>query len=314
MNDPVRGKSIWTYVVEASTVLALFAAVFLTDKIREQLVAHLPDYVSSYWVPVGQLVAGIILVVLGYRRRDLLTRLCTTLWGVFKSVGRILLMTYTHFLRLLLRPVLSQPQLAEGTQPRKKLHYGDRVLFRHFTTGRYLTSLQGHNNTGPLSSGQQMTFGAPVPDEHSIWVLCPTSDRKLDDFKGQQINSGDVIRMRHESTHQFLHSHSSPSPSERSDPSIEKRFALNLGFQREVTVSLHNNVQDHWHIDPVSKFEIHAKCRFRHNDGVEYLHSHNRTIDISGRAGCYEVTTCRDRNDDDLWVVTPVALSPEIAK
>jgi len=177
-----------------------------------------------------------------------------------------------------------------------KIHYGDPVVFRHFTTGRFLSSLSGQVfSRAQGGSGQQMTFCSVLPDENSIWIFRSDFGRPETDRVGQEIGESDMVRIFHQATSQYLHSHSTPGPSSRSEHPQNQ--------QREVTVATGNNVQDNWLVAQKIPCLLGMKWRFKHSDGHWFLHSHTRELAIAGRSGCSEVTCCSDRNDDDLWFI-----------
>jgi dolichyl-phosphate-mannose--protein O-mannosyl transferase len=180
-----------------------------------------------------------------------------------------------------------------------RIKFGERVYFRHFTTGRYLTSIAGALYDGPSSSGQQMAYGAMVPDENSVWIIGVAGG----DFAAQAgnvVKAGHAIRVLHEETNGYLHSHINRSP-----------VSLQSGdSQREVTVYFNNDENDHWTVANIS--ENTEKWKFRHFDGDFFLHSHNRTAVFTKhwRSDCYEVTACKDKNDDDCWILMPAEPKP----
>jgi hypothetical protein len=72
-----------------------------------------------------------------------------------------------------------------------------------------------------------------------------------------------------------------------------------------VTVVTGSNVQDNWQIAQMGDFEFGVRWRIKHSDGQWFLHSHPYPLAVSGRSGCFEVTCCRDHNDDDFWIILP---------
>jgi len=200
-----------------------------------------------------------------------------------------IIILYGTVLATLLSPVL---------QTRKaKIRYGDSVVFKHFTTGHYLTSIDGQNFSHIDGSGQQITFGAASPDENSCWVIRSSHGNDPRAYDGKEIKEDDVIRIYHLTTNLYLHSHSTPSPTSLGAPVSEQ--------QREVTASAHNNIQDNWSISAKELYTFGTKWRFMHSDGAQYLHSHDRPIGIRGRSNTYEITCCKDKNEDDFWILLP---------
>ncbi|CAN0137959.1 unnamed protein product [Phaeothamnion confervicola] len=194
---------------------------------------------------------------------------------------------YGAVLATLLSPVLQSSKA--------KIRYGDYVVFKHFTTGHYLTSLDGHllNHVG--GSVQQITFGATNPDENSYWVIRSSNGHDPREHDGKEVKVGELIRIYHLATNLYLHSHSTASPKSIGAPPGEQ--------QREVTASAHNNVQDNWTVANKEPYPFGTKWRFMHSDGAQYLHSHDRAVGVKGRSGTNEVTCCKDKNEDDFWVL-----------
>jgi hypothetical protein len=255
-------------------VLGTFALVVLgaTGPIDQSKLKSLPDWVSRtlqpFW-PFRWLAVAVVIGALGYRRRG------------------DLLLGYRRFLEFLLSPVLGN--LVRRKQVRK-IHYGDEVLFKHFTTGRFLTSLQGQAyRQQDGGSGQQKTFGAAMPDLNSVWIIAAEHGRDRSERDGREIQLGDAIRVFHKATGQCLHSHGIAAPN--------SKMAAPGDQQHEVTVAAGNNIQDTWYVAEKHIYLFGAKWKFKHSDGNWFLHSHPFPIDINGRSGSYEVTCCSNHNE-----------------
>lgn len=249
------------------------------------------------WLPVFRGIGG-LLVQYGFYIGGAL------LLGVVYSrrvfLGRVLAKIYVATLRFVLKPVLAP---RKGWAP-QKIHYGDRVTVRHFTTGKFLTSCEGmHYNLLGGGSGQQIVFGASIADDSSVWAIRPPHGQDPFSLHGQEVKEGHPIRIWHEATDGYLHSHGNLSP-----------FSIaNNDVQREVSVYEENNVQDNWRVSTVREGELVTKWRFKHSDGAVALHSHDRPQPLPSpfRSTCYEVTTCPNPNDDDFWVIEQIGPLPE---
>lgn len=71
-------------------------------------------------------------------------------------------------------------------------------------TGRYLTSQYGYNYEG--GSGQQVVFGGGwEPSEDSTFIVIPGHGSEAE--RDNDVNFGEVIRLKHVPTRSNLHSH-----------------------------------------------------------------------------------------------------------
>ncbi|PHZ15087.1 uncharacterized protein RHIMIDRAFT_289581 [Rhizopus microsporus ATCC 52813] len=83
------------------------------------------------------------------------------------------------------------------------IKYGNLIALKHNMTGRYLTSRLGDNYEG--GSGQQKAFaGGWEASSETFFIVLP---RFGDERTGEDVNFGDVIRLKHLETRANLHSH-----------------------------------------------------------------------------------------------------------
>lgn len=230
--------------------------------------------VSSRVIVLGAVL--FLVVLIGYRLRRLLRR------GIVRGTA-LIGVGYGRLIAWVLRPVL--PRVA-GT-----VRYSEPIVFQHFTTGVFLTSLDGRYYNPDPGSGQQVVFGAIVPDDNSVWWIEGQHGGALDAFRGRFVEKGAWVRIYHVASDQYLHSHVDRSPASTDD-----------NVQREVSVSSQNNVQDNWRIEGAGTIPFGTLLRIEHADGNQYLHSHDRECKPSERASSREVTCCPNRNDDDYWI------------
>src|SRR5665213_1585846 len=250
-------------------------------KIDLDTVSPILRRVVSSLEPYKIYLGAFFLLLVGVWQRDRLLR-----W--YHQAGQLLRSIYIRTLARILRPVF--------TESSSTIHYGCRVRFRHFTTGKYLTSLAGLFYTHQGGSTQQIVFGASIPDENSIWILQSPHGSNPDSRLNQDMKFGDVVRIYHEVSGQYLHSHSARSPCSPPPPAAD--------FQREVTVSFQHNAHDNWTIRSLAKLLTGAELRFEHADGGQFLHSHDRLYGVNGRSNSFEVTCCCDDNEDGSWILS----------
>eukprot|EP00833_Pecoramyces_ruminatium_P001870 jgi/Orpsp1_1/1175902/evm.model.c7180000055663.1 len=87
--------------------------------------------------------------------------------------------------------------------------YNSRVYIRHINTnGGYLHS---HNHVYPTGSQQQQVTLYSFSDENSEWLILPSRDNERNKF-GQNLKSGDTVRLQHVPTGRRLHSHDHRPP------------------------------------------------------------------------------------------------------
>lgn len=267
-------------VVSISIILAGIAAVFeLLDhfKITSERILPPSQRAFSFCVEHWRWLVAVLLLVSALIYRRLVARFFR--WIVSSLSG-----AYVKVLAFLLDPLFPQEK--------PEICYSQPVVFQHFTTGKYLTSIDGIYYTHPKGSGQQIVFGASLPDENSIWWIESAHGIDPKSCTGRDVAPATVIRIYHPASDQFLHSHADESPC-----------SVPGNVQREVSVSSQNNVQDNWTITASGQILIGEKLRFEHSDPNQILHSHDRAFQVTGRASCFEITCSSARNEDDIWIL-----------
>ena len=245
-----------------------------------EIIRFATAFLSRFGLYLGLgLVAGLI-----YARRKTVSRWLSILGSTLRSL-------YGRFLSFTLAPVLDSRHAL--------IVYGRKCVLRHFTTGKYLTSIAGRNYSHDGSSTQQVVFGTSIPDINSIWVVFQELDNPRQRSVGAVVSGDEIIRFQHEATGCYLHSHLNPAPSSSSPaPST-----LPVDIQKEVCASTQNNPEDNWRVSCQGRFATGVKVRFIHTSSNNYLHSHDILMSVAGRSNCFEVTCCGHHNDDDFWIL-----------
>ncbi|CAO3668041.1 unnamed protein product [Rhizopus stolonifer] len=89
------------------------------------------------------------------------------------------------------------------------IHYGNLISLKHNMTGRFVTS-QGDNFYEGGSGQQKVYAGEWEPSSATQFIVLP---RVGDERSGEDVNFGDVIRLKHAETRANLHTHPDiPSP------------------------------------------------------------------------------------------------------
>ena len=161
-----------------------------------------------------------------------------------------------------------------------KLQYGIPLKLRHWVTGMILHS---HSDTYKhLHSSQQQEvtcFGGR--DDNDYFIVFSGLGSPIPGTK--YVKDGAIIRLKHKSTGNFLHSHRNiPSPCTR---------------QQEVTCYGCGDDNDNW------RLEVSEGDRFRliHCNTNHALHSHGGFY--FGHHHQQEVTCFGGRDDNDFWTV-----------
>jgi len=132
------------------------------------------------------------------------------------------------------------------------------------------------------------------PDENSIWWLEGRHGLDPRERDGHKLTTGQIARIYHPASDQYLHSHPDQSPC-----------SVPGNVQREVSVSSQNNLQDNWTVTARTTMKMGGHLIFEHSDGNQFLHSHDRVFLVDGRASCLEVTCCGVSNYDNIWLLEP---------
>jgi len=117
--------------------------------------------------------------------------------------------------------------------------------------------LHSHAVTYGSGSGQQSVTGytAGSADPNSFWVIRSQFGGSCE--QGTILNSGDLIRLQHQSTKLFLHSHLHNSP---------------LSSQQEVSCYGPSDTGDNWKVvTPEKSWQRGAKIYLQHVDTGKYL-------------------------------------------
>jgi dolichyl-phosphate-mannose--protein O-mannosyl transferase len=289
---PLHERPIIQWIVIISIVGAFVLAFFVWFKIEPATFFSYSRLAADFCYLHRFYFGTAIFIGLAYLLRRPIRR-------SFVRLGTFLSQFYVKILSFLMRPLVSKWETVlkqEVIQTQQAaVHYGQPVVIQHFTTGKYLTSLDGRYYNHPQGSGQQIVFGASLPDENSIWWIEGPHGVPLSRCADGKVTANTFVRIYHLASDQYLHSHPDESPS--SSPG---------NIQREVSVSSQNNVQDNWKIDSSGNVLTGERLRFEHSERNQFLHSHDRVFLVDGRADSFEVTCFDAHNDDDLWILRHV--------
>jgi len=152
--------------------------------------------------------------------------------------------------------------------------------------------LHSHEVKYGSGSGQQSVTGVSNGDDvNSYWVILNGSN-KPQCRRGEEIKCGDVIRLRHFTTHRNLHSHSFAAPLTQSQNHQEVSAFGEGGVGDD---------GDNWQVVCTSEIWYKTSAvRLRHVVTSKYLSVPGQTF---GRpiAGQYEITATGTISDSSLW-------------
>jgi len=168
--------------------------------------------------------------------------------------------------------------------------YGSRVTLRN---SKYSSGLlHSHPHNYPKGSKQQQITTYLHEDDNNNWIVHRTYETsgssdphdpffEQDDYVPQLLKDGDIVRMYHESTKRYLHSHTIPSP-------------LSAG---EFEVSAYGSVE---HQDPNDLWIVEvAKENYKKSDGnKDSIRSLYTSIRLKHKiTGCYLKTSSKQLPD-----------------
>eukprot|EP00930_Biecheleria_cincta_P095477 TRINITY_DN87438_c0_g1_i1.p1 TRINITY_DN87438_c0_g1~~TRINITY_DN87438_c0_g1_i1.p1 ORF type:complete len:721 (-),score=122.97 TRINITY_DN87438_c0_g1_i1:137-2299(-) len=177
--------------------------------------------------------------------------------------------------------------LVDETELPAVLIYGSRVCLRHAATDVYLHS---HAHGYPSGSGQQQVTGYNGHDDHDNWIVQGPLGQDTDE--GKVVGHGEVLRLSHEHSKRWLHSHNVP--------------AMVSSGQHEVSCfgdAGNSNNDDNWRVEYEGD-----KLRLIHVATNHALHSHERDYP----AECFnqqEITCYAGRDGNDLWIPCDVMIN-----
>jgi len=120
--------------------------------------------------------------------------------------------------------------LGDYTNLGKPLEYGEKIRLEHVPTRRNLHSHGNH--TSPVTKQQEVTCAGEngICDFNDDWVV----ERPAGAVGGGYVNFGETVRLRHNATGAYLHSHN-------------QNFHVQPGnIQQEVTCFRNNDTNDNW--------------------------------------------------------------------
>ena len=175
--------------------------------------------------------------------------------------------------------------------PQVNVKYGDVIALRHTATNCYLNS-RPINYHHSKSSGQQMVTASREIDTNAHWTVEGAYGQPTD--IGQPVQVHDVLRLRHRSTHNFLHSHPNhPAPIEHN--------------QQEVSAYGIADSYDNWRleVEESTTWEIGKRIRLVHVQTNCALHSHasHNNADTGTQQ---EVTAYSGVDENDFWQVDTI--------
>lgn len=181
-------------------------------------------------------------------------------------------------------------QPAAGAEP-PDVTYGSAIKLQH---DKLKVRLHSHEVSYGSGSGQQSVTGftGQPDDANDIWIVkCPNNGRCS---QGDQISSGQAIRLQHMATRKWLHSHLHASP-------LSNNYEVSaFGDDGQ------SDTGDHWKVEIDGKGKVWKqdhKVRLQHVDTWGYLHSHDKKY---GRpiAGQHEVCGVQKSSPNSLWIAT----------
>ncbi|KAI8879005.1 hypothetical protein K501DRAFT_336375 [Backusella circina FSU 941] len=186
-----------------------------------------------------------------------------------------------------------------GSRPTEIVTYGCHISLKHNMTGRFLTSQEGRRYVG--GSEQQAAFaGSWEADDDSTWIVMPGHDGEGE--RGNDVNFGDVVRLKHFTTRANLHSH-----PDIASPVTEQQEVTCFGNDHE---SDRNDewVVERWTLDEEQSDDydeddptwyVGRSFLLRHRDTGLVLHSHEEPWfdDVN------EVTCFDGLDENDRWRV-----------
>lgn len=119
--------------------------------------------------------------------------------------------------------------------------YGSVVSIKHFATNAYLHSLNKNYDGG---SDQQVVTGFQFPDINNYWFIEKEFQKTSVESPFEQIQDGDIIRLRHFQTLRRLHSHDFRPPLSDKDYQFEVSAYGAEGYK--------GNPDDIWRVDIIN--------------------------------------------------------------
>eukprot|EP00245_Coleochaete_scutata_P001263 TRINITY_DN11533_c0_g1_i1.p1 TRINITY_DN11533_c0_g1~~TRINITY_DN11533_c0_g1_i1.p1 ORF type:complete len:224 (+),score=42.77 TRINITY_DN11533_c0_g1_i1:130-801(+) len=167
---------------------------------------------------------------------------------------------------------------------------GSVIKLLHEKTKHRLHSHEVQYGTG---SGQQSVTGFPGQDDGNSYWLVQSGVGEVACKQGEAFKNGAIVRLQHQRTHKWLHSHLHPSP---------------LSNNLEVSCfggDGNSDTGDNWKLDIDGKGKVwlkDQKVRLQHVDTGGFLYSHDKKF---GRpiAGQQEVCAVQGKASDSksLW-------------
>lgn len=151
-----------------------------------------------------------------------------------------------------------------------------------------------------------MVFALDSATEECWWVIKPAHGTSEADTTRSNVNSGDKVRLEHQVTRKNLHSH--PQANFKSPITRQQETTAYGSFGT-------GNDDDNWIIELLegSKLEQGAKVILRHVSTGLVLHSHGDQAHKEYTDGEQEVTCLQRGDDNDVWQISEINISPERA-
>lgn len=184
------------------------------------------------------------------------------------------------------------------------LTYFSQIRLKHRQTGKFLTSHNAHYSHAGGSADQLIVGITLNQDDNSLWLVRPMH---LGDFiksPGDSVSNNHTIRLQNIQLGTNLHSHDRPSPRTG-------------GSQSEVTTYGNSGLgdqNDNWIIQiygaEKTTLTTMSAVTLTHLTTGKKLHSHEHPLNL-GIEDLNEVTTFKDSDDNDIWLIDAILPAPE---